>query len=395
MQATSAKEAAPSQPENTSQTSTIARSRRSIDLDFLRGLAIFLVLDFHYGSKGASLLSWPLRKLGLPHFGWGGVDLFFVLSGFLVGGLLIEEWREYHSINVPRFLLRRALKIAPPYYVFLIVMLLRHLSEWRAYIGSFLNIQNYYGINDNVHTRFDHTWSLAVEEHFYLLLPCILLIAGKLKLRTKTLIFIFAGISVCALVLRTYRVATGHFSFPFTHLRIDALFYGVILAIFYHDMPHRFAALQRYRWWLILLTVPGWLFMSHFDDRTIPHALGIAAADISAVAVLLFFFRAEPVRRIWPYRALAWIGIYSYGIYLWHESVLGPIASLVSRAPASLQPWMRAILPWALAIGIGILMTKLIELPVLRLRDRFFPKRIKSPVTVLNTESIPIAEAQS
>src|SRR5882762_1249899 len=156
MQATSAKEAAPSQPENTSQTSTIARSRRSIDLDFLRGLAIFLVLDFHYGSKGASLLSWPLRKLGLPHFGWGGVDLFFVLSGFLVGGLLIEEWREYHSINVPRFLLRRALKIAPPYYVFLIVMLLRHLSEWRAYIGSFLNIQNYYGINDNVHTLCDH-----------------------------------------------------------------------------------------------------------------------------------------------------------------------------------------------------------------------------------------------
>src|ERR1700733_8613286 len=95
--------------------------KREIELDFIRGIAILMVIDFH-GAR--TFLLAPFAWMGFANFGWAGVDVFFVLSGFLVGGLLVKEWKLFGRINSKQFLIRRGFKIWPQYYFFLILMLL-------------------------------------------------------------------------------------------------------------------------------------------------------------------------------------------------------------------------------------------------------------------------------
>lgn len=163
-------------------------SGREIELDFLRGLAILLVLDYHAPVRWMTA---PFHWLGFPNFGWVGVDLFFVLSGFLVGGLLIKEWRTQGRVDSRRFLLRRSFKIWPQYYVFLAVMLVTGHRNWHELRGNLLNLQNYLG-------GVPHTWSLAVEEHAYLLLAFGLAWAARAQVRMRVLAM---GIGVVCVVV--------------------------------------------------------------------------------------------------------------------------------------------------------------------------------------------------
>ena len=138
---------------------------RNFNLDALRGIAIMLVVLFH--------LDVPVFRTG----GWIGVDLFFVLSGFLISGLLFREWTTTGTINIPRFYIRRGFKIYPPFYVLLAVTVAVNLVApgipsfpvtVRTAFAEATFTQNYFqGI-------WGQTWSLAVEEHFYLLLPVVL-----------------------------------------------------------------------------------------------------------------------------------------------------------------------------------------------------------------------------
>ena len=114
---------------------------------------------------------WPAAA----RHGWIGVDLFFVLSGFLISGLLFNEYKTCSSISFKRFFIRRGLKIYPAFYLFLFLtglvyyLVFHVLSSRTHYLAEFFFVQNYW------HGVWDHTWSLAVEEHFYILLPTVLL----------------------------------------------------------------------------------------------------------------------------------------------------------------------------------------------------------------------------
>lgn len=130
-------------------------------LDFLRGIVIILVLFRH-----SSLHDFILTKIG-----WIGVDLFFVLSGFLVSGLLFKEYNKYGEINIKRFLIRRGFKIYPLFYITAIPYLLFQIyyNNFSLYnlFGDLLFMQNYVS---NWAYLYPGGWSLAVEEHFYLLI---------------------------------------------------------------------------------------------------------------------------------------------------------------------------------------------------------------------------------
>ena len=359
-------------------------ARREIELDFIRGIAILLVLDFHFAPREgylghASILLYPLRFLGVPHFGWAGVDIFFVLSGFLVGGLLIKERLTRGSINSRRFILRRAFKIWPQYYFFLAVMLALHPRAVRSYIGNLLNIQNYTG------TPLQHTWSLAVEEHFYLILVALLAVVVMAKLSTRSLAIVLALAATTVTLYRTLAVFHGEQNYYRTHLRIDALLFGVLLAIIYHHRPRFFARLQQPRW--LLAMVPGAAIISTHWQSPFARSLGIFAADAAGVALLLLFYRHRP-HRSFAFRATSTIGLYSYGVYLWHESVLGPVSSMAMRIPR-VAPVFLAITPWVLAIALGIVTTYLIERPALRLRERLFPRTVDSAAGVPAISEVP------
>ena len=238
------------------------KSPRLAELDFLRGVAILLVLGHHLALTQAGYLQ-PVFDF-LYRFGWTGVDLFFVLSGFLVGGLLFQEIKQKDHLNVRRFIIRRGFKIWPSYYVYLGVSALvllgsDHLSLLRALkilLPNLLHVQNYCGPvgspggtpMPSLHIVLIHTWSLAVEEHFYLLLPLLLAFMlqrwpGQLKQFPRIVLFTSA---VCLIL----RCAPPHWSYPYapgmylTHLRIDSLFFGVLIAYLYHLRPEVFARLS-------------------------------------------------------------------------------------------------------------------------------------------------------
>lgn len=348
--------------------------RREIELDFLRGIAILVVLDFHFAPRleylgRASVLFYPLQWIGIPHFGWAGVDIFFVLSGFLVGGLLIKERLTHGRIAPGRFLIRRAFKIWPQYYFFLAVIVALHPHWFGTLRGNLLNIQNYTG------TPLEHTWSLAVEEHFYLLLIVILVLAVATHLRTRTLSIVLAIMAAAVTVHRVISIYRGNQGLYLTHMRIDALLFGVLLALAYHHRPELFTRLQRPRWLLPL--VPAVAILSTHFQSPLAVSLGIFAADLSGVALLLLCYRHCPHKGP-VYRFVAWIGLYSYGIYLWHESVLGPTSKIAAHLPHTAGAVFLSIAPWIFAIGLGVLTTNLIESPSLRLRDRLFPRRVDS-----------------
>ncbi len=357
-------------------TSTLQRSAkaplsREIELDFVRGIAILLVLDLHSNHR---LLTKPLALIGYAHIGWVGVNIFFVLSGFLVGGLLMKEWKVRKGIDSKRFLLRRALKIWPQYYVFLFISIvfgsLRLSDAW----GNIFNVQNYYmGVM--------HTWSLAVEEHVYLMLLVFFAIAARRRIALRTLFFTLCGVCVFETVLRFILATHGYQVYYVTHTRVDGIVYGVLLAMIYHFAPERFERLRSYRaLWVVCLFV-GFACMKEPAGYAWPQALRLDGANLLSIAVLMLLYNppAHGRQRNFLYRAVARIGLYSYGIYIWHVNAIRPIDRFAVLHPG-VPGWLQGVAFYISAIVIGVIATKLVEFPMLRVRDHFFPKRIDSAV---------------
>ena len=229
------------------------RERQS-GLDLLRALAVIIVTLYHAGIMG-----FPLA--GRVHrFGWIGVDLFFVLSGYLIGGQLLASLARQQPIKLGRFFARRALRILPAYLVILAIYLL--LPSWREYPEMFplwkflLSVQNI-GLRGG--TAFSHAWSLAVEDQFYLILPLILL----LILRWRQSAFIVpSAIVLGGLALRWFLAIEnpGETGVDFrvyqtwiyyvSWTRLDPLVFGVALA-----------AIEKFRpsWWQRLMNLAPWL----------------------------------------------------------------------------------------------------------------------------------------
>ena len=346
--------------------------RREVELDFIRGIAILMVLDFH-APKSVFLA--PFLWLGFRNFGWAGVDIFFVLSGFLVGGLLMKEWKQYRSIDSKRFLIRRSFKIWPQYYVFILANLVTRHRTFLQLWGNLLNIQNYVG-------GIAHTWSLAVEEHAYLLLVAVLAFAARRKVRMGQLFVHLCIACIVVFLWRLFLASHGVDTFTRTDTRIDGILYGLLLAILYHFRPTLFAGLQqlRYVWASVIMAALIFLRITP-ADRWWFGSLACTYADASGVALLLLLYHHRPDRtRPALYRAVAWIGLYSYGIYLWHVSVMAAIGGLARKLPPHLALALELTGPIIGGIAAGIVTTKLVEFPALKLRDRLFPKRVDSPV---------------
>ena len=373
---------------------------RLLSLDVLRGVAIVLVMGRHAPLHPLKSGHWlPLSGLW-ARFGWTGVDLFFVLSGFLVGGLLFKELRARGKIDVGRFLIRRGLKIWPPYFGYLAFVAGVLLWETHGQAGevgrrllpNVLQVQNYFG------TPRLHTWSLAVEEHFYLLLPLVLLLslrvrAGRVDVPSMPLIALLL-LACCT----TWRCYLAYHKRPFlgedlltpTHLRIDSLFWGVLLAYLYHfraEALHDFVVRRRKVLFFVGLTLVCPMMVLRVKD--VPFVPGIGAAMLTVgYGCILSSMLYVPVGKgicgrivFSPAgRFLAFIGTYSYSIYLWHYEVSGYMVTLVQQGLLAQMPpegrWFCLMTVYlSLSLTLGLIMAWLVEKPTLVLRNRFFPAR--------------------
>jgi peptidoglycan/LPS O-acetylase OafA/YrhL len=348
-------------------------SGRVIQLDFVRGIAILGVMKFHFLTVPVTNPLGRFIDFLSKRLGWMGVDLFFVLSGFLVGGLLVQELLKTGHLRVGRFLFRRIFKIWPAYYVYILFQLVARKHPLPTFAWqNILNIQNYAG------TSLNHTWSLAVEEHFYVFLPLLLLFIYKRDGLRKRLLPILAGLCVLVLAGRIVQVYGFHSHDPqwYTHSRIDGLLFGVILSYILYSRRTLFERISTARIPLCLMVLPGPLLGLYGGHATrIMWSVGYTLTYLSLGAVLLLLYGYHGTlieSRV--YKAIAWVGVYSYGIYLWHLSVREPLAKLVTHVNPNVQWLSLLLLQYAAAILLGVLMTKAIEFPFLRLRDRYMPR---------------------
>ncbi len=391
-----------------------ATGSRSRAIDVLRAAAILLVIGCHCvvlpSESGAAA---PIASAWY-RVGWAGVDLFFVLSGYLVSGLLFAEYRRTGAIDVRRFLVRRSLKIWPAYLAYLAFLALwftwqrghgKPVEVFASLRANLLHLQNYLG------TPRAHTWSLAVEEHFYLglaLLAALLLGSSTLRSRVRRsfLPVGLAALAGLAALRHAEFVALGRDAMNLyaTHLRFDGLLIGVMLAYLQQFRPASLVAIQRHPLATMAagaaLALPGMLATPDLSAWTAGVGLTVMYVGFALIVIGSVYFEFTLAgRRIFsarPAAALAAIGFYSYGIYLWHiDLVQTPMKKIVALLAATPLPagltWTVCTLAYVVgAILAGVLMSRLIELPVLAWRQRHFGEK---PVRPAIATAAPIRSA--
>jgi peptidoglycan/LPS O-acetylase OafA/YrhL len=344
---------------------TTSPVRRSVQLDVVRAVAILLVLGQHY----------DYGRTWLSRFGWTGVDLFFVLSGFLVSGLLFDELSKTGAVDGKRFLIRRGFKIYPAFWAMILTTvigfkLLGTPLDRRGLLCELLFVQNY------GRGLWAPTWSLGVEEHFYFGLAIVVawLAArrGQSWLpRVPRTLFVLL---FCVLVVRCLGLAFIPWKYKLvfwgTHARVDGLLFGTLLSYCHRYRPAVRAFVERRRWIVLagslLLIAPAFLLG---EKTLVVRTVGVSLLYLGFGGILLFTLYTlnlrDPVSR-----TLATIGRYSYGIYIWHE----PLQSFVVEPlhlTYLLGTTVVGFFPVSIVSGIGL--SAAIEIPFLKLRDRYFP----------------------
>ena len=302
-----------------------------LELDGVRGIAILLVLLFHlelsYPTGAPRLLFAPLL------IGWSGVDLFFVLSGFLITGILIDtrDCRNYFS----SFYMRRVLRIMPLYllavfvYFAVALPLAHHFGHWQTRDGSaqvwfWLHLSNWPPAFGTVVPFIGHFWSLSVEEQFYLAWPLVVLLV-----RPTRLIYVCCGVIVGALALR---VAFVHSSFVYylTPFRMDALGVGGLVAAIVKDKLWCKAVQARVRW-IALANIAILLAIMALARSPRPFHPWMSTLGYTCFALsygcLVFSASSQAGSESWlavqlrrPF--LRAFGKYSYAIYVFHPAVM-------------------------------------------------------------------------
>ncbi len=338
-----------------------APTQRNQSLDVLRCIAVLLVVGFHY----------PYYRLW-GTLGWIGVDLFFVLSGFLISGLLFQEYKKTGSIRFTRFLIRRGLKIYPAFYLLIgmaiVQSVLNHSASLRHQaFASAIFVQGYY--QGPIHAMLSHTWSIAVEEHFYLFLPLLFLMLIGIRQSQDPFACIPALFGFCFVICLLFRWFTLPSLIPasMTHMRIDSLFAGVTLGYLYHYRRHLFDRLSGHYALAVafLCCVPA-AFIA--QRQRWMQTLGLSALLLGFSFLVAWAVVRTPKSAIsrTVTKTASKIGFYSYSIYLWHTLIV------YAFLDAKRSVWVF----WAYlstSVVVGIVMAHLVELPYLALRDKLFP----------------------
>jgi peptidoglycan/LPS O-acetylase OafA/YrhL len=360
-------------------------------LDGLRAISFLGVFLWHY--------------LALP-YGWAGVDVFFVLSGFLITGILYDTRDDTHRVR--NFYIRRTLRIFPLYYgVLLAIFLLTPLMHWTwtwqwiawpLYLGNFLrfvypHLNNGFvaGFADaylvsRTYPRFDlklgHFWTLCVEEQFYLLWPWIVF---KVRDRGKLIAICIACIVLVpiaralAVVHMPQALVSGEVVFHSTPFRFDTLLVGALIALLYRG-AHR-ETMQRIARAVVALTVfcvlPLGIFWYFFQPAIVSNA---ALNHTWVLTFIALFAGALMLRTLIPgtisYRFfnLRWqrvVGTVSYGAYVFHDIPHGLYDHLVGHYFHHGAHLIVAMVAFVVTLALAFLSYHFFEFPILRLKNRF------------------------
>ena len=349
-------------------------------LDALRAISILWVIAHHanyfFQLKKYDTNVFTHIMRGSAELGFLGVDMFFVTSGFLITGLLMEEFLQ-GQVRVQRFYARRFFKIVPHYY-FIIVIALGILSVYCPretikpvqMLGYLTLMQNY--LKHPV-VILGHLWSISIEEHFYLIYPLLLFLIsaiGKTKqMRFKAILFVLVFLIILENLIRFICFKGPHdgytFFYQMTHVRFDALIFGCLLRF----VEEWFIVSKFRKFYGMVFFMIAFLIYFSFTvkfDKTIwfYSTLAYLASGFILVAALYGF---KPLVDIGRSKFLVWIGKNSYGIYLWHYILIFPIISIID--PARID-WKITMLYVMLSVCGGALSTATLEKYFLAMRQR-------------------------
>lgn len=352
-------------------------SGRIGELDGLRGVSIALVLLFHYfvqhiETRPGSLGSYAQKYLSLS---WAGVDVFFVLSGFLLGGILLDQRGASNLFRV--FYLRRALRIMPPYFLFLAFFALADavvppatyprmawlLDEPLPFWSYALYVQNFFMAAE---ARFGPhfgamSWSLAVEEQFYLLFPLLIFLVPRHRLW-----WILTGFVLAAPAMRVAMhiwVPGGEIgAFVLLPTRWDSLFLGALAALaLRQDASRRLIAARA-------VTLRRMLALAGAGVALLPivgitqFSLGMAilghiliAVAVALLLVLISEGHLAGAARLLRFRPLRFLGRISYTVYLMHQAVRGSLVALLLDGNPAIGS-VEALMATLLALTVTILL---------------------------------------
>jgi peptidoglycan/LPS O-acetylase OafA/YrhL len=342
-------------------------------LDLLRAIAIVWVMLFH---------SWIVGGIGDPFqpiadYGWMGVDLFFVLSGYLIGYQLLKPLSQGQPLDFGEFYRRRAYRILPAFLTVLAIY--AWFPAWREASGmqpvwQFLSFSMNLLIDYQHNRAFSHAWSLCVEEQFYLVFPLLAwLLTRRPSLRT-TVCTCVAVVGI-GMLIRGYASLHGldyleKIYYP-TYTRLDGLLAGVVLATIQTYRANTWQILQSHANAVAVagLTLVGaaiWVFPS--DEIGVTTSVFRFPLLSLGLALLVAAGAGRQSFGRWQIPGAGWVAAMSYSLYLSHKLALHAVASVLATHPA-LHGWQAFVLYAATILALGALLHYTVERPFLRLRS--------------------------
>lgn len=371
-------------------------------LDGIRALAIILVMSYH---------------AGLNYFGWMGVQLFFVLSGFLITGILWKEKSRQETVSqkLKRFWVRRSLRIFPLYFGYLIILGILFLTvHFPSYYTTYAPYLFTYTFN---YTRlltawqgnplFTHLWSLSIEEQFYIFFPLIIFLLPKNFIKYFLIAIIFLSPLTRYLLGEYYQSKTSLYVaadavYWNTLSHLDAFFLGGLIPVFELDKKIRKPLALLYTS-LIIAVAAGVInyftsdsLTSFYKDLGYNHDVVANYAHVWKYSLLNLLFMSFILfliiprhkkfflHRIFESSLLVRIGRVSYGMYLFHWAVLVYLCQRIYTSQNELVQFLLFIPYLAITYGVAELSFRLYESKFLLLKDKLFPRKgLKQPKSVV------------
>jgi peptidoglycan/LPS O-acetylase OafA/YrhL len=372
-------------------SATRAPGPRLPGLDLIRAVAIAWVLIYH-----GSLFGLTSQDHWLVANGWMGVDLFFVLSGFLIAGQLLRPWAQGSPPSYSRFFARRWLRTLPAYLVVLAIYFLAPQVRERPNIAplwQFLTFSQNWLFEYPIHglKAFSHVWSLCVEEQFYLVLPAVVALVALRPTPAKVI-----GAVLCVLILGMalrgylwlqfvadppFDIAAGprtgrymHFIYCPTATRLDGLLMGIVAAVIQTFRPATWTGLTARPNLLLAAGVLGVImstFVFHGDSIAgfWPAVFGYPFLSFAIVLIVMAGSGSRSLIGRYRVPGAGALAAGAYSLYLTHKIPFHWVEAIRPHLPGPLR-WAAFCLALAGAFGLGAALYWLVERPFLRLRDR-------------------------
>ncbi|HLO83785.1 MAG TPA: acyltransferase [Nostocaceae cyanobacterium] len=340
-------------------------------LDGIRAIAFLIVFLSHAGLNYI-----------IP--GGFGVTIFFFLSGYLITTLLRKEYEHYQTINIQSFYLRRILRIWPVFYLVLIlgtILTLLGFFKGQIYLHGFLSqffhYSNYYSIvahTEGIAMGSGVYWSLAVDEHFYLLFPLFYLFLRRMNVSPRRQAIIFWLLCLVVLIWRCVLVfslgASPDRIFFASDTRIDMFLYGCALGVIHNPMlDQQYASEKLWKYLFLPLGIMGILFSMMYRPPEFRETFRYTIQALSLYPIFITAIRF-PNFGFFQFLNLRWvrfIGLVSYSLYLVHHTVILAIQMYLPNLPMILQ----GIVSILASFIISCILYYFIESPIAKLRKKF------------------------